>query len=189
MICLVLPACTCRALLNPYCQVDFRSKLWVCPFCAARNYFPPHYAENISKQNLPAELIPQFSSVEYELPSIPNAGPPVFIFVVDACNHEDELKELGDSVTQALNLLPDDALVGFITYGGNVNVFELGFEGVQKSYVFRGTKEYHASGVGAQVLLDDVSLRVFMEHCKYNLVRYVLFLTLFFIIVLNLIRF
>lgn len=138
---------SCRALLNPYCQVDFRSKLWVCPFCAARNHFPPHYAENISEQNLPAELIPQFSSVEYELPSIPNAGPPVFIFVVDACNHEDELKELGDSITQALNLLPDDALVGFITYGGNVNVFELGFEGVQKSYVFRGTKEYHASKV------------------------------------------
>ena len=138
MICLVLLACTCRALLNPYCQVDFRSKLWVCPFCAARNYFPPHYAENISKQNLPAELIPQFSSVEYELPSIPNAGPPVFIFVVDACNHEDELKELGDSIRQALNLLPDDALVGFITYGGNVNVFELGFEGVQKSYCVFG---------------------------------------------------
>ena len=81
---------SCKAILNPYCQVDFRSKLWVCPFCATRNHFPPHYAENISEQNLPAELIPQFTAVEYELPSIPNSGPPVFVFVVDVCNHEDE---------------------------------------------------------------------------------------------------
>ena len=66
--------------------------------------------------------------MEYELPSIPNAGPPVFMFVVDVCNHEDELKELADSLTQALNLLPEDSLVGFISYGANVNVYELGFD-------------------------------------------------------------
>ncbi len=138
---------SCKAVLNPYCQVDFRSKLWVCPFCTSRNFFPPHYAENISEQNLPAELIPQFTNVEYELPSIPSAGPPVFLFVVDVCNHEDELKELADSLTQCLNLLPEEALVGFITFGANVNVYELGFDGVQKNYVFRGTKEYHTSKV------------------------------------------
>jgi len=39
--------------------VDFRTKLWSCPFCLARNNFPPHYAENIGESNLPAELIPQ----------------------------------------------------------------------------------------------------------------------------------
>ena len=65
---------SCSAVLNPYCQVDFRSKLCVCPFCNNRNHFPPHYAENISEQNLPAELIPQFTTCEYELPTIPNAG-------------------------------------------------------------------------------------------------------------------
>jgi protein transport protein SEC23 len=85
--------------------------------------------------------------VEYELPSIPNAGPPVFVFCVDVCNHEDELNELADSLTQALNLLPDEALVGFVSYGANVNVYELGFEGVQKNYVFRGTKDYTTSKV------------------------------------------
>jgi len=42
-----------------YSQVDFRTKLWSCPFCLARNNFPPHYAENIGESNLPAELIPQ----------------------------------------------------------------------------------------------------------------------------------
>lgn len=28
---------TCRAVLNPMCQVDFRAKLWVCNFCFQRN--------------------------------------------------------------------------------------------------------------------------------------------------------
>jgi len=32
---------SCRAILNPMCQVDFRAKLWVCNFCFNRNTFPP----------------------------------------------------------------------------------------------------------------------------------------------------
>jgi hypothetical protein len=51
--------------------VDFRTKVWTCPFCMTRNHFPPHYAENISEVNLPAELIPQYTSVEYELQAQP----------------------------------------------------------------------------------------------------------------------
>lgn len=27
----------CRAILNPFCQVDYRAKLWVCNFCFQRN--------------------------------------------------------------------------------------------------------------------------------------------------------
>lgn len=138
----------CRSVLNPYCQVDFRSKLWVCPFCFTRNHFPPHYADNISETNLPAELIPQYVTCEYELPEIPNVGPPAFLFVLDTCGHVDQLNELSDSIQQALNLLPEQALVGLITYGTNVQVHELGFEGIPKSFVLRGNKEYNGSKVG-----------------------------------------
>ena len=28
---------TCKAILNPMCQVDFRAKLWVCNFCFNRS--------------------------------------------------------------------------------------------------------------------------------------------------------
>lgn len=28
---------TCRAVLNPMCQIDYRAKLWVCNFCFQRN--------------------------------------------------------------------------------------------------------------------------------------------------------
>lgn len=92
-------------------QVDFRTKLWICPFCLTRNHFPPHYAENISETNLPAELIAQFTTVEYELPSAPVNGPPVFLFVVDTCVDEEEMDELKDSLQQTLNLIPEDSMV------------------------------------------------------------------------------
>lgn len=131
----------CSAILNPYVQVDFRSKIWTCPFCMARNHFPPHYAENISEQNLPAELIPQFTTVEYELQT-PPTGPPVFLFVVDTCLDEEELAHLRDALQQSLNLLPEDSLVGLITFGTLVHVHELGFSECSKSYVFRGEKDY-----------------------------------------------
>lgn len=127
--------------INVCRQVDFRTKLWTCPFCTGRNHFPPHYAENISEASLPAELIPQFTTVEYELQSQP-VGPPAFMFVVDTCIDEDELTHLRDALQQTLNLLPEDALVGLITFGTLVHVHELGFSDCPKSYVFRGEKEY-----------------------------------------------
>uniref|UniRef100_A0A8C6VVE7 Protein transport protein SEC23 n=1 Tax=Nothobranchius furzeri TaxID=105023 RepID=A0A8C6VVE7_NOTFU len=55
---------TCKAVLNPLCQVDFRAKIWACNFCFQRNPFPPSYA-GISEVNQPAELMPQFSTIEY----------------------------------------------------------------------------------------------------------------------------
>lgn len=89
-----------------------------------RNHFPPHYAEAISPTNLPAELIPQFTTLEYEMQAA-TTGPPVFLFVVDTCQDDDELKELKDSIQQSLNLLPDDAMVGLITFGAMVHVQEV----------------------------------------------------------------
>lgn len=135
----------CSAVLNPYAQVDYRSKVWACPFCQARNHFPPHYAENISEQSLPAELIPQYSTVEYELPagsSAPIPGPPVFLFLIDICVDEEELVQLRDALLQTLNLLPEDAFVGLLTFGTLINVYELGFTECNKAYTFRGEKEY-----------------------------------------------
>jgi len=138
---------SCGAVLNPYCQVDFRTKLWSCPFCMTRNHFPQHYADNISEQNLPAELIPDFTTVEYEPPSAPQSSPPAFLFCVDTCVPSDEIDELCDSILQVLNLLPEECLVGLITFGTNVQVHEIGFEACPKSYVLRGNKEYASAKV------------------------------------------
>jgi len=152
------------SILNPHCAVDYQSKTWTCPFSGTRNRFPAHYAEHMSEQNLPAELLPRFTTVEYELPGR-DSGPPVFLFVVDTCFKEkEELDELKDSLQQVtaaspvpafgnvcafdvvvvarvtaaktllcfplpqgLSLLPEEALVGLITFGKMVHVHEVRF--------------------------------------------------------------
>eukprot|EP00742_Colponemidia_sp_Colp-10_P002689 GILJ01002874.1.p1 GENE.GILJ01002874.1~~GILJ01002874.1.p1 ORF type:complete len:758 (+),score=106.72 GILJ01002874.1:32-2305(+) len=144
----------CNSILNPYCQIDFRGKLWTCPFCTTRNVFPSHYAENMSETNLPPELIQTFTSIEYMLAS-PSTGAPVFLFIVDTSIIEDELNEVRDSLQQSLNLLPPDALVGLVTFGKMAQVHELGFADCPKAYIFRGNKE-----VTAQQVQDQLGLAV-----------------------------
>ncbi|KAL1130633.1 hypothetical protein AAG570_011875 [Ranatra chinensis] len=122
---------TCRAVLNPMCQVDYRAKLW--------------YAA-ISEQHQPAELIPSFSTIEYTIVRAQSL-PPIFLMVVDTCMDDDELGALRDSLQTSLSLLPSNALVGLITFGRMVQVHELGCEGLSRSYVFRGTKDLTAKQV------------------------------------------
>ncbi|KAK6639030.1 Protein transport protein Sec23A [Polyplax serrata] len=136
---------TCRAILNPLCQVDFHAKLWVCNFCFQRNPFPPQYAA-ISEQNQPVELIPMCSTIEYTLVRA-QCLPPIFLLVVDTCMEDEELSALKDSLQMSLSLLPPNALIGLITFGRMVQVHELGCEGISKSYVFRGTKDLNAKQI------------------------------------------
>lgn len=117
--------------------------MWTCPFCMTRNPFPPHYAENITETNLPAELIPQFTTVEYDLPRN-QAPPPAFLFIVDTCLPQEELDQLKDSLEQSLNLLPDNASVGLITFGTHVHVSNLcvdssSFKNMSNHCVIRST--------------------------------------------------
>ena len=60
---------------------------------------------------------------------------------------EDELGALKESLQMSLSLLPQNAMIGLITYGTMVQVHELGCEGISKSFVFRGTKDYTAKQV------------------------------------------
>ncbi|KAI8058711.1 protein transporter SEC23 [Gilbertella persicaria] len=122
----------CRAILNPYCQIDVRGKLWICPFCLQRNALPPHY-KDISNTNLPAELLPKYTTIEYNLNRVAQI-PPIFLFIVDTCLEEEDLKALKESLIVSLSLLPEYAWVGLITFG-------------TMSFVFRGTKEYAAKQI------------------------------------------
>ncbi|MCL7029783.1 hypothetical protein MKW94_004214 [Papaver nudicaule] len=150
---------SCSCILNPYCRVDFTVKIWICPFCYMRNQFPPHYS-SISDQNVPAELYPQYTTVEYDLqnPNGPGCGPPlppVFLFVLDTCLIEEELDFVKSALKRAIGLLPEHALVGFVSFGTQVQVHELGFADLSKVYVFRGTKE-----ITKEQILDQLGLGV-----------------------------
>ena len=126
-------------------QVDLRARMWICPFCLSRNQFPPHYRD-LSPVNLPPELLGPNTSVEYIL-SKPPSLPPIFLFVVDTCLDEADLSALKNSLVVALTILPQDALIGIITFGTMVQVHELGANEFPKSYVFRGSKEYSSKQV------------------------------------------
>ncbi|PPS19992.1 hypothetical protein GOBAR_AA00590 [Gossypium barbadense] len=109
---------TCSAVLNAFARVDFMAKIWICPFCYQRNHFPPHYAM-ISETNLPGELYPQYTTVQYALQSFPDPNnsnapqlPPVFVFVLDTCMIEEELEFVKSAMKQAIGLLPEHALQG-----------------------------------------------------------------------------
>ena len=122
----------CRAVLNPFAYVsplfkviyldadgvrtvDTRARLWICPFCLSRNQLPQHY-KDITQDNIPPELHPSSTTIEYKL-SRPAPAPPIFVYVVDTCQEEDSLSALKISLVTSLSLLPPNALVGLITFG------------------------------------------------------------------------
>ncbi|KAF4101968.1 hypothetical protein G5714_016768 [Onychostoma macrolepis] len=85
---------TCRAVLNPLCQVDYRAKLWACNFCYQRNQFPPTYA-GISEVNQPAELLPQFSTIEYVVQMSLSLLPPTALVGLITFGRMVQVHELG----------------------------------------------------------------------------------------------
>lgn len=86
--------------------------------------FPPQYAA-ISEQHQPAELIPNFSTIEYTITRA-QTMPPIYLLVVDTCMDEEELGALKDSLQTSLSLMPQNALVGLVTFGRMVQIHELG---------------------------------------------------------------
>ncbi|XP_057475645.1 protein transport protein SEC23 E-like [Actinidia eriantha] len=150
---------TCAAVLSPFCRVDFGAHIWICPFCFQRNHFPHHYSA-VSETNVPAELYPQYTTIQYTLPSShqPDQSP-VFVFVLDTCMIEEELEFAKSALKQAIGLLPDNALVGFISFGTQVQVHELGFSDMSKVYVFKGSKELSRDQVLKHLGLDVAGRR------------------------------
>ena len=140
----------CGGVLNPYAAVDFQSRLWTCALCHSRNAFPAHYA-GISDQNLPAELFPTATTIEYQTaPSAP-ISPPAYVFVLDAACPGDELAAARRALGAALDALPDYSRVGLVTFGTHVQVHELGFSELAKSYVFQGGREYTPAAIASQL--------------------------------------
>ncbi|KAF9666028.1 hypothetical protein SADUNF_Sadunf16G0186300 [Salix dunnii] len=147
---------TCTSIMNCFSRVDFTAKIWICPFCYQRNHFPPHYSM-ISETNLPAELYSQYTTIEYTLgdknqnPAGDFDAKSAFVFVLDTCMIEEEFEYVKSEFKRAIGLLPENAMVGFVSFGTQVQVHELGFSDMSKVYVFRGTKEISKDQVMEQL--------------------------------------
>lgn len=133
--------CKCRGILNPYCQIDSRARMWTCPFCLQRNGIPSHY--DIGQPSLPPEL--QLGTMEYVL-SKGAATPPIFLFLLDTCVEKEELEAQKNSLLELMTTMPQECMVGVITYGMMVQVHEIASE-CPKAYVFRGTKRYESKQI------------------------------------------
>lgn len=105
-----------------------------------------------------------YTTIEYILP--PAAGSaaaqqtpqkPIFLLMVDTALDSEELAELKDSLQQSINFIPEDALIGLITYGKMAFVHELGFQHCPKAYAFKGDKVMSAEDVRTQLGLNLAS--------------------------------
>lgn len=169
----------CGAVLNPYARVEYTSRIWFCSFCYQKNSFPRSYAD-IGETNLPAELFPTYSTVEYapgrkiespvansgsnvnmsrnwarnhsssslsvsassSLPAADSRGNgPAFVFVVDNCSVEKELQALKNELLLVVEHLPENALVGLISFDSMVHVYDLKFSECSRVVLFPGERE------------------------------------------------
>ncbi|CAH9080693.1 unnamed protein product [Cuscuta europaea] len=157
---------TCASVLNPFARVDYSALKWICPFCFQHNNFPQQYS-NVSETNVPAELFPQFTTIQYALPQNPRANPnpavgqsQAYLFMLDTCMLEEELGFAKSALKRAVGMLPENAIVGFISFGTQVQVHELGFSDMSKVYVFRGSKELSKDQVLEQLGLGSIGGRM-----------------------------
>jgi len=162
--------CTkCKSVLNPFCTIDFRSKSWECPFCLAKILFPSSYANFLTETNLPAELIKDFTTVEYKL-NTKEANYPTFIFLIDTAVEAEELDELKDAIQTTLSTLNSECYIGLITFGAMCQVHEIGFGDFPKMHVFRGDKAYKSLEIQDQLgLIKDNKNTVNQNKKKYIL--------------------
>ncbi|XP_021911042.1 protein transport protein SEC23 [Carica papaya] len=214
----------CGAVLNPYARLDYQSRIWGCPFCFHKNIFPRSYSE-IAETNLPAELFPTHSSVEYapaqkiasprgnlaagwangvnrfssnSLSSMVSprgsfsslsggsGGPaefgPAFVFVVDACMEEEELRSVKNELLLVVEQLPESSLVGLITFDAMVRVHDLGFSECSRVILFNGERELSPEQtqkflgihkkqqqLGKTLAIQKQSFLLPLSECEFNI--------------------
>ena len=165
--------CRCRAVLNSFCQVDYTSHVWTCPICGQRNELPVAYHE-MTQDRLPAELHPDYTTVEYTQ-QLDRRARPIFLFVVDTCASEKEIESLKSQLMVAVGSLPPESYVGFVTFGSLVYVHELKVSDFPRSHVFSGNKTYTVPELRQLLSIVDENNPFFMpaEEAELMLTSFV----------------
>lgn len=87
--------------------------------------FPLHYKMNISESTLPAELMKEYTTMEYILPNV-ELRPKIYLFIIDTCCGHDELKTLKSELTRNVEQLDKNTQIGIITIGKHAFLYNLG---------------------------------------------------------------
>lgn len=153
------PQCkSCRTFLNKQIGLDPSTRVWSCPCCFSRNTLSDADAAVLLAPQQQQQLHPifQYPTVEYVLAG-EQPMTPVFLFVVDCCIDRDELEAMKLQLSRAVEWLPPDARVGFMTFGHNVTLWELGCDDISRCYSFRGSRRYNKAELQAMLGLPKIS--------------------------------
>ncbi|KAK6454166.1 uncharacterized protein RJT20DRAFT_56763 [Scheffersomyces xylosifermentans] len=132
----------CRSFANPFSPYD--KETWMCRFCSFINRISMNHVDAEGNPALPPCLAPQNTTVEYQTGRV-STLPPIFFYVVDTCFESEDVADafqsLKESLIVSLSLLPENALVGLVTFGKHVQIHDL-LSNDNRAYTFNGTKEY-----------------------------------------------
>lgn len=143
----------CQSILCPQAMIDFGAFSWVCIFCNSKNVLPA-YARDITPDSLLPELIDENTTVEYILNRTSRFSP-IFFLLIDTCTYDEERHVLmKKGLRRALELIPDDASVGVIRFGTNIELLSFGDEEITTIYQFSGKVTYQKEEIGKLGITD-----------------------------------
>lgn len=131
----------CKCAINPFSPVT--NDTWQCLFCSFLNRLPVISNTVV----LPPGLDPLCSTVEYLVNPTPSL-PPIFLLVVDTCFFDEDVTDsfaaLRAAVAESLAFMPENALVGLVSFGHHVLVHDL----IDACTIaFNGKKDYSQEAV------------------------------------------
>lgn len=137
-----LEATTCRqcaAFVNPYVTItEQQPDVYYCQFCGFANRIAAPVSDVVG-------LRPEATTVEYRTGRT-SSLPPIFMYVVDTCfqgeDVEDAFGSLRELLQTSLSLLPENSLVGLISFGKHVLLHEFSSHGVPRIHCFNGDKRH-----------------------------------------------
>ncbi|MED6163149.1 hypothetical protein PIB30_077112 [Stylosanthes scabra] len=131
------------------------------PTYSSVEYAPAHVPSNPNSLLSRTPLTPSSSSSSSSLVSVatsaaaaaasggdPRGPGPALVFVVDLSTAEDELRALKKELLLAVEQLPENTLVGLVTFDSMVYVHDLGYSECSKVVVFHGDREVSSNQTG-----------------------------------------
>lgn len=80
-------------------------------------------------------------------PATVQALGPAFVFVVDVCSAEEDLRALKNEILHVVANLPENALVGLVSFGSMVWVHDLGYVECSRVMLFCGDRELSSAKI------------------------------------------
>ncbi|ODV59012.1 vWA-like protein [Ascoidea rubescens DSM 1968] len=168
----------CQSILNKYTHFDHNSLSWICSICLSRNFLPKNYFANSSADNNNINLndfdqILTSSTIEYKLPNKTSKFPSnIYLFAIDLAlnadqNDLEEFESLKSSILSSINYLSEDSIIGLITFGKNINIYQLSDLNIIKNFSFNGDKFYSKSQIQEKLGILPEDLRSHSK--KYNI--------------------